>query len=264
LNSLTDQYKSFIVDCSTTGGGKSGGIISLWNPSFDVDIKMFDSYYIDAIISSSLDNTSWRCARIYGFPQHHNKFLTCDTISNLANNNWNPNWLIFGDFNMILSNEEKMGGNSMDLNISQLFRDTITVCHLMDLGYQGDIFTWANNHDDNHIKCILDIYFATQEWTTLFPNFSNSHLIKFGSDHNPLLLEFSSTIPNRSKFPKPKRFEKIWLNNEDHINIVQQAWNNSQDTIAQRLTNTLNCLTQWGAATFGDITKKIRLTQNSL
>lgn len=95
---------------------------------------------------------------MYGYPQHHNKFLTCDTITNLSYNNWNPNWLIFGDFNMIINSNEKLGVNPPNLNIIQMFRDTINVCNLNDLGFHVDIFTWANNHecDNSHIKCRLD------------------------------------------------------------------------------------------------------------
>jgi len=226
LSYLGDQYESFIVDCSTSGGGKSGGLILLWNPIFKVEIKMFDFFYIDSIITSTIDNISWRCTGIYGYPQRHNKFLTCDTMSNLSSINWNPNWLIFGDFNMILNNEEKSGGNPLDLNITQLFRDTINVCNLNDLGFQGDIFTWANNQEDTHIKCRLDRFFATQEWISLFPSYSNTHLIKYGSDHNPLLLEFAYNNQCRLKFYKSNKFEQHWLSNEEHSKIVQHSWAN--------------------------------------
>jgi exonuclease III len=163
LSYLGDQYNYFIVDCSTSGGGKSGGLILLWKSHLDVEIKLHYSYYIDSIISSTIDNISWRCTGMYGFPQHPNKFLTCETISNLSSTNRNPNWLVFGDFNMVLSHDEKYGGNPIDLNINQTFRDTINVCNLTDLGFQGDIFTWANNQEDTHIKCRLDRFLASQD-----------------------------------------------------------------------------------------------------
>lgn len=150
LSFLGEEFESFIVDCSTTDGGKSGGLILLWNPIFKVEIKGHDFYYIDSIITSSIDNNCWRCTRIYGYPQQ--QFLTCDTIYNLASNNWNPNWLIFGDFNMVLNSGEKLGRNPLELNITHLFRDTINGCNLNDLSFKGDIFTWANNQEDTHIK----------------------------------------------------------------------------------------------------------------
>lgn len=150
MSFLGEEFESFIVDCSTTDGGKSGGLILLWNPIFKVEIKGHDFYYIDSIITSSIDNNCWRCTRIYGYPQQ--QFLTCDTIYNLASNNWNPNWLIFGDFNMVLNSGEKLGRNPLELNITHLFRDTINGCNLNDLSFKGDIFTWANNQEDTHIK----------------------------------------------------------------------------------------------------------------
>jgi len=89
LNYLGDQYESFIVDCPSSGGGKSGGLIFLWNLVFNVKIKMHDLFYIDTVISYSTNNSCWRCTDMYGY----------------------PNWLIFGDFNMILNSNEKLGGN---------------------------------------------------------------------------------------------------------------------------------------------------------
>ena len=124
---------------------------------------------------------------------------------------------------------------SPDLNITHMFRDTINVCNLNDLSFSGDIFIWASNHDhdNSHIKCRLDRFLATQEWISLFPNHSNTNLIKFGSDYNPLLLEFSKFNHDRSNFHKVQRFEQIWFINEGHNRVVQQAWANSQIPIAQ-------------------------------
>jgi exonuclease III len=31
LNSLMDKYSAKIVDCSTAGGGRAGGLVLLWN-----------------------------------------------------------------------------------------------------------------------------------------------------------------------------------------------------------------------------------------
>ena len=266
MNYLGDQYESFIVDCFTSGGGKSGGLIFLWNPDFNVEIEMHDLSYIDTVISSSIDNSVWRYIGMYGYPQHHNKFLACDTITNLSSNNWNPNWLIFGDFDVILNSSEKLGGNPPGLNITQMFRDTINVCNLNDLGFSCDIFTWANNHDhdNSHMKCRLDRFLATPEWISLFPNHSNTHFIKFGSDHNPILLEFSKFNHDRSKFHKVQRFEQIWLNNEGHNKVVQQTWANSQIPIAQRLSLTLTNMSNWGKETFGNIHRRIGTTQEAL
>jgi hypothetical protein len=49
---------------------------------------------------------------------------------------------IFGDFNMVMHNGEKEGGNPIDYNSLASFRDTTSACNLQDLGYVGVMFTW--------------------------------------------------------------------------------------------------------------------------
>jgi exonuclease III len=113
ISNVGDTYSVKAINCSTSGGGKAGGIALLWNHcTTDVDIINFDFNYIDVLISTANDPTKWRATGIYGYPQHNNKYLTCRLISDLSEVLNHPNWLVFGDFNIMLSNEEKQGGNS--------------------------------------------------------------------------------------------------------------------------------------------------------
>jgi hypothetical protein len=145
LSKLDTRYKSHVIDYSTTGGGKAGGLILLWNvDNINVEIKDFSFNYIDVLILNLCDSSRWRATGIYGYPQHHNKYLTCRLINDLADTNVDPNWLLFGDFNMILANDEKWGGSDIDLGLASSFRNAISINNLQDLGYRGDIYTWTN------------------------------------------------------------------------------------------------------------------------
>jgi exonuclease III len=54
LSSFIDRYNSKIVDCSTAGGGKAGGLALFWNNcNFDLEIKDHDFNYIDMLIHSN-------------------------------------------------------------------------------------------------------------------------------------------------------------------------------------------------------------------
>lgn len=46
-----------------------------------------------------------------------------------------------GDFNPILSHDEKEGGNFGSSQIISMFRDTVQNHNLSDLGFEGDKFT---------------------------------------------------------------------------------------------------------------------------
>jgi hypothetical protein len=51
-------------------------------------------------------------------------------------------WVIIGDFNEILFNHEKEGGNPQPDGHLNAFRDALMDCGLEDLGFSSDKFTW--------------------------------------------------------------------------------------------------------------------------
>jgi len=264
---IGDLNDNFFVDCSTSSGGKAGGTGLLWNKDVvNIVIKGYDFNYIDVyVFNFNRNSPTWRATGIYGYPQNQNKFLTCELITNMSNTNSNPAWLVFGDFNITLNNNEKQGGNPIDANIAICFRNTLNVCHLQDLGFHGLPFTWANNHDPKSIiQCRLDRFLATNEWCSLYPNYKNQHPLKFKFDHCPILLEcFTSfSCPNRPN--KPKRFEQLWLTYEQHKDIIQAQWNHITGNLTTKIQDTLQALHAWGNKKFGIIPAKIRETQNEL
>jgi len=162
LCNISYLTNNLFVDCTTSGGGKAGGLGLLWNPDYvNIEIKDHDFNYIDFLVTDSKPNSiPWRVTGIYGYPKHNNKYQTCSLITDLASSNYNKNWLLFGDFNINLYNSEKLGGNPIDDNLVVCFKNTIDVCGLQDLGYQGNPFTWANNHDPKtHIQSrLIDLW----------------------------------------------------------------------------------------------------------
>ncbi|PNY16050.1 ribonuclease H, partial [Trifolium pratense] len=209
----------------------------------------------------------WRATGIYGYPQHQNKHLTCELINNLHQSPNNKNWLLFGDLNLITRENEKYGGNPIDTNITNLFRATLNLCDLQDLGHKGDIYTWTNRQQNHHlIKARLDRFLANSEWKTMFPNFCNTHLLRYKSDHAPILLDFNTVagLVTKQKGPKPIRYEQIWTREPPHYDIVKENWQNNSGPVHQKLATTLDSLHRWGYKTFGIIPKRIRNLQNDL
>jgi exonuclease III len=268
LNSYKDHYSSHTINCSVTGGGRAGGLALIWNHcTVNLEIMNFDFNYIDVSIHNSINNQSWRATGIYGYPQAQNKYLTCQLINDLSCINVCTNWLVFGDFNLVLTNEEKAGGNPIDPNITTSFRNTLAHCDLQDLGYTGGIYTWTNKHPEDHlIQSRLDRFLATSDWISNFPNFVNTHLTRYKSDHCPILLDYSSINVTRVDNNKyySRKFEQIWTTNAQHINIVKEAWSYHNGRIEQKLHHTLNALHSWGRKTFGIIPQKIREAQQEL
>jgi hypothetical protein len=268
LHMYRDTYNYHTIDCSISGGGRAGGLVIIWNHcTLSLSIMNFDMNYIDCVISSPQHPNSWRATDIYGYPKGQNKFLTCQLINDISCYDNNPNWLLFGDFNLVLSSQEKAGGNIPEPNITTSFRNTISHCDLQDLGYNGNIYTWTNRQEGTQlIQSRLDRFLANSNWIAMFPNFTNTHLTRYRSDHCPILLDFShiSCIRNQRQQYYGKKFEQIWTTNEHHHNIVKNAWQTGHGDIENKLKHTLNTLHSWGRKTFGIIPKRIKETQQEL
>jgi hypothetical protein len=268
LNMYRDTYSYHTIDCSISGGGRAGGLAIIWNHcTLSLNIINHDLNYIDCVITSPQNPLSWRATGLYGYPKGQDKFLTCQLINDLSCYDNYSNWLLFGDFNIVLSSQEKSGGNIPEQNITTCFRNTISHCDLQDLGFKGNIFTWTNRQEGTHlIKSRLDRFFATPNWISMFPNYINTHLTRYRSDHCPILLDFShiSCTRNYNQQHYGKKFEQIWTTNENHYNIVKNAWQNGQGNVGHKLQYTLNTLHNWGKKTFGVIPKRIKETQQEL
>lgn len=60
-------------------------------------------------------------------------------------------WLCMGDFNEMISQEEKEGTRPVDIRRMELFRNFLNVTKLMDTDLKGCNFTWVSNPRDGVI-----------------------------------------------------------------------------------------------------------------
>lgn len=134
---------------------------------------------------------------------------------------------------MILNDTEKIGGNPIDLRISDMFHNSINTCNLNDLGYIGDHFTWAKNQaESHHIQERLDRFLATSSWISNYQNHFNNHLLRYASDHIPMLLDFWANTECRvSKKKHIPRFKQLWLQHEDTHKLSKLPGNIASDSL---------------------------------
>lgn len=112
-----------------------------------------------------------------------------------------------GDFNSILSPEDKQGGR--DYASSLVGNLCLFMNHLafLDLGSLGLPYTWTNClHGVANIREKLDRCICDVEWRSHFPRAVVTNLPITSSDHNPLLLD---TIEGSCALASPFRFEEF-------------------------------------------------------
>jgi hypothetical protein len=163
--------------------GRSGGLLMLWKKELNVTSSSVHTNYLDIRIDENTAN-AWRITGFYGEPSGERKHLSWDYLRDLHGMYALP-WLVIGDFNEILSNSEKEGGNLRPQRCMQQFRDALTHCNLTDLGFLGDAFTWRRGR----IRERLDRAVANQAWRDLFPLAGVINEDFWKSDHRPISVD---------------------------------------------------------------------------
>lgn len=85
--------------------GLGGGLILAWMPGFNVHIVYHSNHIIHTNLIDSKGNPL-SITFIYGHPDHSRRNEVWQQLRNLKHVA-HPSWLCIGDFNQILTNEEK-------------------------------------------------------------------------------------------------------------------------------------------------------------
>ncbi|KAK4719582.1 hypothetical protein R3W88_017920 [Solanum pinnatisectum] len=116
-------------------------------------------------------------------------------------------WLVGGDFNVILTPEEKIRGLAYPTEVED-FACCINSCELVNLRFNGSPFTWWNGRADE--ECIfkrLDRILVNNLSLGEMGNLKLDIIARSGSDHASMLLTCVGQAP---PIYKPFRFLKFW------------------------------------------------------
>ncbi|KAH7845873.1 hypothetical protein Vadar_006913 [Vaccinium darrowii] len=105
-------------------------------------------------------------------------------------------WIIWGDFNDLLWEDDKQGGRRREAWSLPAFRQFTTELGAVDMGFSGYPFTWVNRrYGDGLIKERLDRVLVSLNWKLQYDKAVVRHLATVGSDHAALLLDTDSPMP---------------------------------------------------------------------
>ncbi|KAL2926933.1 Phosphoglycerate kinase [Bienertia sinuspersici] len=213
--------------------------MGLWWRDVSIEIRSYSAHHFAVDVLDHENNPSWRAFGIYGWPEAMNKYKTWELMSSLKANCSTP-YIMFGDFNEILSNNEKEGGAVRSERCIDAFRSVVDECELQDLGYKGSCFTWQRRRTAETM--IRDRFLAKKRWLALFPNYEVRHFPIYKSDHAPIML-----IVDRRKEEKWRgklfKFEALWLSKDECRSIIEAAWN-AQEGVGAHI-KLANCSNEW-------------------
>ena len=99
-------------------------------------------YSIHALVKVPSQSHNFLLTAIYASPNFNKRKMLWEYLKNLAPS-VNLPWVLLGDFNEMLAEDEKMGGLPLNRNRISAFRECINQCGLMDLGFHGPRFMWT-------------------------------------------------------------------------------------------------------------------------
>ena len=233
--------------------GRSGGLALLWKREVNLNIKSFNNFHIDAIVTEVNTSLEWRITGFYGHPQTHLRHESWNLLSLLCSQMQLP-WFCFGDFNEIVSMEEKLGGVNRTQNQMEGFCNAINSCGFKDLGYSGPDYTWCNMKEgDGRVYLRLDRALATCDWIEKFSEIKVHHLVNSTLDHCALFISNPQVI----KRPRSRRFhfEALWTKRED-CRVIDSMWGsisdmNTSEGMACGLKLCASQLASWNSSTIG-------------
>ena len=143
--------------------GKGGGLAMFWRKEVNLEIKSYSKHHIDAVIIEEATGFKWRITGFYGHLETHRRKESWRFLNTL-NQQYQLSWLCLGDFNEILSRDEKLGEAPRPQQQMDAFRNVVNRCGFKDMGYSGPKYAWCNQQGGENMRYLrLDRAFATMD-----------------------------------------------------------------------------------------------------
>ncbi|KAI0496467.1 hypothetical protein KFK09_022784 [Dendrobium nobile] len=251
LNLLGNNWDYFMVPSN----GLSGGLMILWRK----DLAEFSAIETSPqFIFGSLNifnKSKWLIANVYGSINAIERKVIWESLEKHCSNEFPM--VVGGDFNCILSQEEKRGGKKFSLSQGAIDMKNFLINNdLHEVEAYGPKFTWCNNKlGGARIMEKLDRCFINSTALNCIQIARVKHLARITSDHCPILMEIFKPA---EAFDRIIRFEEVWASYYGAKSVVSKYWRfgNCIDPVTSlnsKFKRTLKALYFWSKAKFKNI-----------
>ena len=195
--------------------GLSGGLCLSWTNKVQIDILSSSPNLIDVQLTWKIFSSL--VSFVYGPPKAKDRPAFWESIKLLGAGRKDA-WLLAGDFNDLLHNDEKVGGPLRWKGSFLSFRSFVSQNGLWDLQHFCNDLSWRGTRYNHLIHSKLDRAMANVAWSESFP----SEYLNFeGSDHRPVLIFFDQNLKrNKGLF----RFDRRVKEKPEIRELVQDNW----------------------------------------
>lgn len=178
------------------------------------------------------------------------------TLSKRKKLNINNHRIAAGDFNSVTKREEVSNPGSFDNHRSAKFNEWIFDEALVDLGFNGQCFTWKRGNENSNFRgARLDRALCSIDRLERSTKTKVHHLAAINSDHCPILISIGDWSEVR---PSDFRYQGAWATHLNFLNIVGDNWN-KEDIVWNNSKNMATTLKAWNNITFGNIHQRKKI-----
>lgn len=180
-------------------------------------------------------------------------------------------WSVQGDFNEILNGVEHSDLDSFHDSLGmQDFQETVKYCSLLDISYQGPLFTWCNKRENGVICKKLDRTLMNEFWMRSFPQSYCVFEAGGCSDHQRCKIVIKSEI---MKPRKPFKFVNALVDMPEFLTVVNGFWSDTEPLfnstsalfrLSKKLKALKPMLRELSKEKVGDIDKRTKEAYNNL
>lgn len=123
---------------------------------------------------------------VYGLHSISVRGQLWEDIKRLSSQTNGPS-LIMGDFNSILSTEDRLVGIQVQMGEMKDFKECVNQCNLSKMSIVGRNFTWTNGHIYSRIDKVL----INNEWMISMPPEQVKVMDPLFSNHSPLSIDIN-------------------------------------------------------------------------
>ncbi|KAL0928609.1 hypothetical protein M5K25_000511 [Dendrobium thyrsiflorum] len=231
--------------------GLSGGIMILWRS---------DLASLTCVIGNLnvFNKGEWMIATVYRSKEVVKRRRLWGCIQDVANRK--VPLIVGGDFNCILSQEDKRGGRKFVFSQGpKEMMDFMMGNDLHEVGFVGPKFTWCNNKSGGaRILETLDRCLLNSLAINCIQVAVVRHLARIASDHYPLVLKiFDSSTIGRGII----KFEDVWISYKGSSHIIAKVWSkifcgDDMEVLNKKCRKALKDLFYWGKAKVKEFSKE--------
>uniref|UniRef100_A0A251UE24 Putative RNA-directed DNA polymerase, eukaryota, Reverse transcriptase zinc-binding domain protein n=1 Tax=Helianthus annuus TaxID=4232 RepID=A0A251UE24_HELAN len=197
--------------------GRSGGLVSIWNPDvLSVDQIFKNHRYL--ILSGSMSGVEHRVnvVNLHAPNDSTNRRALWAELGGMINQDGGV-WVLMGDFNEVRSEEERVNSR-FDRGSSDAFNGFISSSGLLEYSMTGGKFTYFSGHSDVKMSK-LDRFLVNDLFMSLWPNARSAVLRRSFSDHCPISLSCLDIDFGRIPF----KFFNSWVEDQALVELVDKA-----------------------------------------